>query len=102
VSLSRQTASDLKHRNRNNTVGQRSFFEAYDCCLFFRVSTTSTGYYSGDNNNNKGSVCDGVVVFVLAVVVDQRGRVLRGRGGRSPPVTSTVVVLVGPTGSVLV
>jgi len=39
---------------------------------------------------------------VLAVVVDQRGRVLRGHGDRRPPVTSTVVVLVGPTGPVLV
>lgn len=45
---------------------------------------------------------DGFVVLLLAVVVGQRDRVLRGHGRGRPPVTGAVDVVAGPTGPVLV
>jgi len=49
-------------------------------------------------------VCDGVIVavLVLALVVGELGGVLRGRGGRRPPVAGAVVVLAGAPRPVLV
>lgn len=50
----------------------------------------------------RSRVCDGFIVLVLAVVVGQRDRVLRGHGRGRPPFTGAVDVLVEPTGPVLV
>jgi len=100
LSLSRRAARllqllQLKRRNRSRAVGHRSFSRRSTVAVL-SFSTTSADNYSNEVVRN------GFVVLVLAVVVGQRDRVLRGRGRGRPPATGAVDVLAGPTGPLLV